>query len=349
MRYSDECGLQSRIGNNMNDYSPLVSSIVITYNSSAYIVETLESIKSQTYTNIELIISDDCSSDKTVDICKNWLEENNTFFVNSKIIESPVNTGISANCNRGLQGVNGDWVKFIAGDDALMDFCISDYIDIIRKNNDIWVLHADVYRYKDFFAPENKIEPKSTTARRDLKFNENNITAKEQFEILLRSCPVYAATTFIKKEVFDLVGGFNENFRNWEDRPLWLKITESGLKFHFYDKPCAKYRVRSSSVQHASSTDRIYSRFHMERDHYYAKNYAKYLPIFEKIIILAEIYRIKIFNKIGLNKKIIFINYFDKFISFPFEAIRLYLYQKKCHKNPKKIFEMVHMYVTRFL
>ena len=59
---------------------PLVSIIVITYNSSKYVLETLESAKAQTYENIELIISDDGSTDDTIKICKNWLEKNQDRF-----------------------------------------------------------------------------------------------------------------------------------------------------------------------------------------------------------------------------------------------------------------------------
>ncbi|MDR0890977.1 MAG: glycosyltransferase [Endomicrobium sp.] len=52
--------------------NPLVSVCVITYNSSKYVLETLESIKTQTYQNIELIVSDDCSTDDTVEVCENY-------------------------------------------------------------------------------------------------------------------------------------------------------------------------------------------------------------------------------------------------------------------------------------
>jgi alpha-1,3-rhamnosyltransferase len=65
---------------------PLVSIVVITYNSSDYVLETLESAKDQTYKNIELIISDDCSTDNTVEICKNWLEENKERFKHTELI-----------------------------------------------------------------------------------------------------------------------------------------------------------------------------------------------------------------------------------------------------------------------
>ena len=60
----------------MSDYNPLVSVVVITYNSCKYVRETLESAKMQTYRNIELIVTDDGSTDATVDICRKWLEAN---------------------------------------------------------------------------------------------------------------------------------------------------------------------------------------------------------------------------------------------------------------------------------
>lgn len=55
---------------------PLVSVSVITYNSAKTVLETLESIKAQTYQNLELIVSDDCSTDNTVELCRNWIEQN---------------------------------------------------------------------------------------------------------------------------------------------------------------------------------------------------------------------------------------------------------------------------------
>ena len=85
-----------------NKDTPLVSIIVITYNSSKYVLETLESAYNQTYQNIELIISDDCSTDDTVEVCKKWVDEHKDRFVRSEIITTPVNTGIPVNCNRGL-------------------------------------------------------------------------------------------------------------------------------------------------------------------------------------------------------------------------------------------------------
>lgn len=64
----------------------LVSVVVITYNSEKYILETLESIKTQSYKNLELIISDDCSKDDTVMICRDWLDKEGERFIRTKLI-----------------------------------------------------------------------------------------------------------------------------------------------------------------------------------------------------------------------------------------------------------------------
>ena len=69
---------------------PLVSVSVITYNSSKTVLETLESVKTQTYPNIELIISDDCSPDNTVEVCREWIEQNKERFVRIEILAAEV-------------------------------------------------------------------------------------------------------------------------------------------------------------------------------------------------------------------------------------------------------------------
>ena len=92
---------------------PLVSVVVITYNSAQYVLETLNSIKEQSYSNIELIISDDCSKDKTVEICRDWLAKNKEKFVRTELITVEKNTGTSANINRGIKASKGKWIKSI--------------------------------------------------------------------------------------------------------------------------------------------------------------------------------------------------------------------------------------------
>ena len=126
---------------------PLVTIIVITYNSSKTVLETLESSKLQTYNNLELIISDDCSTDNTTKICQEWLNANNGWFKNTLLLTSKNNTGTAGNLNRGIKSSRGIWVKFIAGDDALNPNIIESYIEYINNNEEILFLHSNVEKY----------------------------------------------------------------------------------------------------------------------------------------------------------------------------------------------------------
>jgi len=101
----------------MNNENPLVPVIISTYNSSRFAIETSESVKSQTYRNLELLIPEDCSTDNTVKNCENWIALNDRQFIDTRIMTSKINTGILGNANRGLMNVKGTWLKFIAADD----------------------------------------------------------------------------------------------------------------------------------------------------------------------------------------------------------------------------------------
>ena len=105
----------------------LVSVAVVTYNSSKTVVETLDSIANQTYPDLELIVSVDCSTDNTVEICREWIEAHKERFVRTELLTVEKNTGVSANMNRGADACQGEWVKDIAGDDVLLPECIDIY------------------------------------------------------------------------------------------------------------------------------------------------------------------------------------------------------------------------------
>ena len=82
--------------------NPLVSVVIVTYNSSRFVKETLESVYEQTYQKIELIVTDDCSIDNTNDVVRNWIQNHSDRFVRCVHVIAPHNSGIGKNCNRGL-------------------------------------------------------------------------------------------------------------------------------------------------------------------------------------------------------------------------------------------------------
>ena len=220
-------------------HPPLVSIIVITYNSAKYVLETLESAKAQTYQNIELIITDDCSADNTVEICLKWLEENKERFVRTELITLEKNTGIAPNCNRGLRVAKGEWVKYIAGDDILTKVCISNFVNYAQKNPEAKFIFGAIVPFY------NETIYKSLMPHKDVF----SATAKKQHKLLLqKGCFVPAAGNFMKRDVVGTLGGFDERFPMCEDYPFWLKVTGLNHKLHFFDFKCAMYRIHCESL-----------------------------------------------------------------------------------------------------
>lgn len=270
----------------MNDIKqrPLVSIIVITYNSSRFVLETLESAKSQSYQNIELIVSDDCSTDNTVEICRNWIAENEDRFERTELITVPENTGIPANCNRGVMAVHGKWVKFIAGDDAMMNDYIEKCVNYVITNKNVFFLYTNIERYNSSFEKSNLISSYDNILNR--KINLNNITAKEQFEILLRSNSILAISFFGKREAFIEVGLYNEKYTLFEDWPMWLNITKKGFKIYFYDFVGVKYRLHPMSIQRKKQKQSILiNDFRRQSSEMILNEYLEYYSFVERICV----------------------------------------------------------------
>jgi|26BtaG_2_1085354.scaffolds.fasta_scaffold00481_4 alpha-1,3-rhamnosyltransferase len=284
--------------------NPLVSIVVITYNSSKYVLETLESAKAQTYQNIELIVTDDGSTDRTIEICEKWLAENKDRFVRTELITIEKNTGIPANCNRGVKASQGEWVKLIAGDDVLVYDLLEKYIAYTLTNSETKFIHSNVERLI-------KNKPNELENKNKYYFNQPNTTSQEQFEILLRINPIYAATTFIHKDIFINHGYFDEKFKLWEDRPMWLKLTKNGVKLDFLNITSVRYRVSLDSVQSKRIKTNIHSEFQIIRDGY-MMSFNEYLPFLERTIKKYDYNRIYFLNKMGLNK----IAVIPRFINF---------------------------------
>lgn len=236
------------------DKMPLVSVVVITYNSSEFIIETLESIKKQTYPNIELIVSDDGSKDSTIELCNNWSRDNEKRFSAMQVITVEKNTGIPANCNRGFNASKGSWIKLIAGDDLLAEKYIEKMMGYSKNHPDCEIIHSPVIK----FTKENDGSKKLTypTSDDEKKLNKD-VSSEKQFHILSMACPINAPSVIMKKSLFERNGNLDETIPNCEDWPYWLKITKNGTKFHYIDEALIYYRIHGKST-YSSGKDALY-------------------------------------------------------------------------------------------
>lgn len=107
----------------LHETNKLISVIVPCYNAEETIVVCLESIASQTYGNIEIVLIDDCSTDRTSDVIEAW--KRSAKVSNMVFIRNEVNSGVSFSRNRGLDAAHGSYVMFVDADDYLDGECCS--------------------------------------------------------------------------------------------------------------------------------------------------------------------------------------------------------------------------------
>lgn len=227
-----------------NIREPLVSVVVITYNSAKTVIETLDSIEAQIYKNIELVISDDDSKDASVEMCHKWVDKNKNRFVRIKIITHTPNTGTSANMNRAFSETQGEWIKVIAADDKLLKNCISDYVGYINSHPDANIVFSRVIGF-------GNIEAAKQWPFLNVKRFFDNLTPL-QFRIVLSTQNFLpAASVFLKKSVWKSLGGYEESIPLLEDWPFWVKAMTYGYFFDFLDKETVAYRFSESSISQA--------------------------------------------------------------------------------------------------
>ena len=127
------------------------SIIIPCYNSEKYLKRLLESIKKQTYKNIEVILIDDGSNDNTIAIMKEY-EEKLALEGFSVKIKQQDNKGLGGAINSGLKLVSGEFFSWINSDDIIVDNYVEKYIEMFRKNPE-----CNVVQRNGYMVPENEV------------------------------------------------------------------------------------------------------------------------------------------------------------------------------------------------
>jgi glycosyltransferase involved in cell wall biosynthesis len=290
--------------------SSLVSVIIATYNSSPFIIETLESVSRQTWKELELIITDDCSIDNTVELCRQWIKGNDHRFIRTEIITSKINTGVSKNVNRGLYAAKSDWIKFLGADDTLKNDCIENNILWINTNPRVRALFSQIEVYRDTFDSKNllKVVPCIEFIYKSILAPDRSVDS--QYRMLLVSDRIhFSPSLFLHRETFLSVDGADERFRFLEDYPLWLKLTKNGHKLYFMNKVTVNYRQHSKAINNTGRDLLVNPNYFRTEDFRRICTYP-YLPIDIRLNQSYTWYASQIFRFDWLNKN----NKLNKFI-----------------------------------
>ena len=218
----------------------LVTIIVPSYNSSAYIEEALNSCLKQDYKNIELLISDDHSSDNTPVKVNEWLSKHKSAFVNAKFIQQKENLGVTANTNFLIKEAQGKYIRLLESDDILVEDSIKKQIEYVSESNEeIFFLFSDLLIFNG--------SVQSAKIEKPAKEKFINATATEQYEMLLYGQQANGPSVFFHKDTVLNLDGY-VGARNCADWTTVLKLTFNNIKLHYYPEPLLYYRRHETNI-----------------------------------------------------------------------------------------------------
>lgn len=216
--------------------SPLITIIIPAYNAEQFVLDAIHSVLEQTYTALEILLVDDCSTDSTVDMVQT-LQDSRV-----QLIKQQHNQGASAARNTGMQQAKGSYIAFLDADDVWHpDFLKHMVSQAISSESDL--LHCDAYWEHIDQVPFTNCSPLSAS-----------VTPQQQDLPTVFSNP-YMATgaMLIKKRVIDQIGGFDTNLATAEDVDFVLRVAEHFTVYHLPTK-LVWVRMRENSLgRHANS------------------------------------------------------------------------------------------------
>lgn len=216
---------------------PLVSIIIPTYNVEKYIEEGIDSLLNQTYTNLEILIIDDCSTDNTVQIIKSKYSKNQKI----KLYEKSQNLGPANSRNIGIKQSKGKYIALLDGDDYYAEDKIEKQVQLMELNLDIVACST----FLQCIGLKNNI----------IKFSIDHSEIKDR---QLLGCPiahpsVMFRASFLKENNLY----YNENFRYSEDYELFIRMIEKGGKFLTIPEALYMYRVSGNQASFKKSDNKI--------------------------------------------------------------------------------------------
>ncbi|WP_425390621.1 glycosyltransferase [Ekhidna sp.] len=214
---------------------PLVSVVCLSHNHQPFIKEAIQSVLKQTYTNVELIIVDDGSTDGTKEEIENIIAERKIAF-----IDIPQAIGNCAAFNKGFKKSSGDYIIDLAGDDILMPERILRGINTFLSR-DAGVIFCDVLKIK----PNGQII--DNHYKRDKKGHLiEKVPEGDLYIDLIKNYFISPPSMMIKREVLEDLGGYDESL-SYEDFDFWIRSSRK-WKYAFTDEVLVKKRIIKGSL-----------------------------------------------------------------------------------------------------
>jgi glycosyltransferase involved in cell wall biosynthesis len=255
--------------------NPLISIIVSCYNHEKFVGEALDGVLSQTYAPLDIVILDDCSTDRTSDIIRAKLAKHPDR-TDVRFIRNETNIGTRANSELGLSLIRGSFVSIVCGDDILLPDMISEVARIWQEENVSMVITNAIY-----------IDEKSQLL--DRTFRDPQVRADDSFETLARdggnACCFGPCMSF-EREVYDIFGWPPASLEALDIMAPFQAYLLKGARF--IERPLFKYRVHSKNTSHSLIAEKLQGIQQLE-----AEEHIYYIHIAHALYMLDMIRKVK--------------------------------------------------------
>ena len=323
-----------------------VSVIIPVYNGGKYISHAIESVLSQTYKEMEIIVVDDGSADRTAEIVKSYQQTHDLIDRRKNLIYIyQKNQGTAAARNKGIVNSTGEYIALLDYDDIWEPEKIELQIKYMIEHQEVGMVHSDAgFIDKDGNLIDDMKRPKGFTVY------------GRCFKELFIQNKIRASTAVIRSSCLDKIGLFDENIRYCEDLDLWLRLSRE-FSIGYVNQILCYYRLHDSNMTH-NKVEHLICR---------NKMFNKILKIYPdawsivgesnvKKTIFDNVYRIANLSYDSGNYKKAFLYYLKALLSDPFELLleslpvkkansyRWYKYKiEKTFKNIKKALQVFNI------
>lgn len=201
---------------------PEVTIIMPLFNNQKYVSESIESVLNQTFTNFEIIVIDDCSSDNSVEIIEKLANKDRRI----KLLSLDTNSGAAIARNRGLIESKGRFIAFLDADDLWKTNKLEEQLKFMKKNN--YTFSCTSYDVIDSSGMSLNKEIYMKSELDYTGFLTNN---------LLQTVGIMIDSRFIQKSLIKM-----PNLRRRQDAATWLQILKAGHKCYGMKEVLASYR-----------------------------------------------------------------------------------------------------------
>jgi glycosyltransferase involved in cell wall biosynthesis len=228
------------IGKDLETGIPLVSIIIPSYNHAKWISSALDSVLNQTYSNWEVVIVDNCSTDSTDSVLSNYNDNR------IKILKVSNKGSIALSRNVGLSIASGVWIAFLDSDDYWTENKLEECSNFFYRGTDL------IYHDLRIISATEQNTPARYIRSRKLR--------KPIFlDLLLHGNTISTSSVVVRSEIIKKVGGMRENLDliGVEDYNTWLRISQITNEFRHINRILGTYRIHGSNSSSSTSFEKI--------------------------------------------------------------------------------------------